>query len=814
MKINDVVRAALEELIDGPMSIDELTRRLAQRGVLDQWGDLDASMLVAQVDDMLLDTDDTWMTTDGVISSLATMFDSVSFSHRVTDLELSRGELDAAPDLAVLDFGVSSTLHLSSGAALSVHFAPDEDSAGENGFYVGPPGWLDHDGPPTAVLTRRGSLVTLDWDSELGPGGREAAALRREFDDDYSPGVAQEITDLVLNALVRDPSLFRRRVVPISELLASVGLSVEGDWVAVAGEDARPPGVIARERRVAAISERFDFDPCCHKAFEAVLAGWYDEVTETLGKDQLRALARNLHHAAVGPAFAAYVLEGGNGSSPLLEKFARRLTGLSGPLSALGHFLLARNFETDDRGLDMERSLRMAVAADPAYEPALVDLAWCHCDRGDATRALALLARVTNIDVEGEVEKLRAYSRPSMLGVGRNDPCPCGSGRKYKVCCLGAPAAIEDRTDWLLHKIAAFALRPGQGDYLRDLLDTAIDAGGEPVERYFEELFPLIGDVASLDEDGLVGFSLARGPLLPEDERALLSSWIPCSPSLYQVNAVTPQVSVEVIDVRRGETFVVSERLGTASIHPGDYLYARVIRVGAIHQFIGEIVAVPLAHRASLLEALDRGTPWDLANWLGGLFARPHIVNTEHEEIVLCRAVLRLSTGSWPDVFLKLDETFGVSPDHHWSETVEVNGESKVRSFLSLEEDSIVLISNSLERFTRTLERLANDVPELEVHTREVPYIHDTETTPVLPPTPHPALAAALAEFVAAKEIEWLDQPVPALSGLTPREAAGDPTRREDLVALLNEFNRRGPAPAGAATFNVDRLRRELGLSK
>ena len=23
--------------------------------------------------------------------------------------------------------------------------------------------------------------------------------------------------------------------------------------------------------------------------------------------------------------------------------------------------------------------------------------------------------------------------------VGRNDPCPCGSGKKYKKCCLGSP---------------------------------------------------------------------------------------------------------------------------------------------------------------------------------------------------------------------------------------------------------------------------------------------------------------------------------------------------------------------------------------
>jgi hypothetical protein len=31
-----------------------------------------------------------------------------------------------------------------------------------------------------------------------------------------------------------------------------------------------------------------------------------------------------------------------------------------------------------------------------------------------------------------------------MSGIGRNDPCPCGSGKKYKKCCLlaaGAPSA-------------------------------------------------------------------------------------------------------------------------------------------------------------------------------------------------------------------------------------------------------------------------------------------------------------------------------------------------------------------------------------
>ena len=34
---------------------------------------------------------------------------------------------------------------------------------------------------------------------------------------------------------------------------------------------------------------------------------------------------------------------------------------------------------------------------------------------------------------------LRAEDAPASDQTGRNDPCPCGSGRKYKKCCLGKP---------------------------------------------------------------------------------------------------------------------------------------------------------------------------------------------------------------------------------------------------------------------------------------------------------------------------------------------------------------------------------------
>jgi len=36
--------------------------------------------------------------------------------------------------------------------------------------------------------------------------------------------------------------------------------------------------------------------------------------------------------------------------------------------------------------------------------------------------------------VEASADKASTYQRPGAK-IGRNDPCPCGSGRKYKKCC-------------------------------------------------------------------------------------------------------------------------------------------------------------------------------------------------------------------------------------------------------------------------------------------------------------------------------------------------------------------------------------------
>jgi uncharacterized protein len=51
---------------------------------------------------------------------------------------------------------------------------------------------------------------------------------------------------------------------------------------------------------------------------------------------------------------------------------------------------------------------------------------------------LAQLSALSNRETSrGESLRPSAVSARHQATTGRNDPCPCGSGRKYKKCCMG-----------------------------------------------------------------------------------------------------------------------------------------------------------------------------------------------------------------------------------------------------------------------------------------------------------------------------------------------------------------------------------------
>jgi hypothetical protein len=122
-----------------------------------------------------------------------------------------------------------------------------------------------------------------------------------------------------------------------------------------------------------------------------------------------------------------------------------------------------------------------------------------------------------------------------MATVGRNDACPCGSGRKYKRCCMGHEAPRAQ----FASELQAHGL-----PLLRELGRFATQRLQKPPETVAAERFPfwqppldrvrtsrLLEYLIFDDRAGSYGRTAAseylaeRGPLLAQEWRSLLQAW-------------------------------------------------------------------------------------------------------------------------------------------------------------------------------------------------------------------------------------------------------------------------------------------------
>jgi hypothetical protein len=182
-----------------------------------------------------------------------------------------------------------------------------------------------------------------------------------------------------------------------------------------------------------------------------------------------------------------------------------------------------------------------------------------------------------------------------MSTVGRNDPCPCGSGKKYKKCCLakagpslGAWTASERAS--ALERLMGFALR---AEFDADRAAAELTFWGKRLEKLteaetreamafeqsrfgFHECFAF--DCRLRGGGTLVERFLERhaGDLRSGElrylERMRLSHLRP-----YEVQAVRPDEGLDLLDLWANKRVRVRERLATRQLVQWDVLAARVI---------------------------------------------------------------------------------------------------------------------------------------------------------------------------------------------------------------------------------------------
>jgi hypothetical protein len=454
--------------------------------------------------------------------------------------------------------------------------------------------------------------------------------------------------------------------------------------------------------------------------------------------------------------------------------------------------------------------------------PAVDRLAWYVGDRGDAARATRLWRTCPRSATIGQdLETIEAVPRPALSGLGRNDPCWCGSGRKHKHCHLGVTeqAPLPDRVGWLCRKAVGYLERIGPTARAA-VSDVANSRALESKSLASVMDDSLVMDLVLTEGGWFDRFLADRSHLLPDDEAMLATAWTTVERTIYEITTTAPGTGLSVRDLRTGDRLDVRERTFSRTARIGMLVCARAVPDGETNQFIGGIFPVAPGTETTLLDLLDERDPHLVASWARDLGRPPELRTRENEPLVECEIV---ATTDYPARLTDhLDDTYDCdTPGQRWTEHHDLDDQSVIRARFHLDGSRLTITTNSNERADRIVRRLNGAAPVKVVsdtHTPSdattvdrtrragLPDLHGLDTGPALTPDDD-----AVAEIQRHFEQRWCDEAVPALGGLTPLQAAADPTRREQLERLLASFDALD-TPPGAITMRTDHRRKALGL--
>jgi hypothetical protein len=196
--------------------------------------------------------------------------------------------------------------------------------------------------------------------------------------------------------------------------------------------------------------------------------------------------------------------------------------------------LLARAAEGSGRSDQARLHTDSCLALAPRLAPAVRDAMEYELCAGNWGRALELASILDGDEVAAPLLASLGQLRepaPGAERAGRNQPCPCGTGRKYKVCCrpkdlAGGTYPLALRAPALYAMLATYARRAQHGQVADRLAAAALGAPHAAL---------LALDLAIFDGGIAKRFLARRGHLLRLDERQLLEDWLARPVDMYEV---------------------------------------------------------------------------------------------------------------------------------------------------------------------------------------------------------------------------------------------------------------------------------------
>lgn len=453
--------------------------------------------------------------------------------------------------------------------------------------------------------------------------------------------------------------------------------------------------------------------------------------------------------------------------------------------------------------------------------------------------------------------------------VSRNDPCPCGSGKKFKKCCGkeggetinddNGAGAVRRSIDWLM-------LHHGEAvqDAILDLMGERLD------EDDAAALNSLDKGIWQMVQVNAFEWLLAEGEIwneseedyLPVSELLLGPDGPPLSPAqgrwieqlatrplrFYEVTETVPGVRMTLCDVMNQDAppVVVSEKSGSLSARVGMKLAARIVEVGDHHELSGAVYPFSNLHIRALKEALQDemdefeelqsesffDTIW--WHWLMQYLRPaplPMLVDT-HSGDLLMFVTDRYRVLDWAALAQAVESQEDIDGDREdgWSRIMECE-DGMIRRRASItpsDEPDMIEVSYRTQHYAdegRTwFEALAGNAVEFVRRDIQDPKVsmmlnaagpaEQPKSPPDLPPE---AMAGIIEATLLRIYARWADEPIPALGNKTPRQAIATAAGLERVKGLLRSYEeneRRQAAEQGRREISLNFLWASLGLRR
>ena len=302
---------------------------------------------------------------------------------------------------------------------------------------------------------------------------------------------------------------------------------------------------------------------------------------------------------------------------------------------------------------------------------------------------------------------------------GRNDPCPCGSGKKYKKCCLAkkdstaevihlnSRRTAEEPVDSLRTKVSRFMERE---DFKVNFPD-AVKLFWQTLE---EELKPppmKQGDMAAITEwcvhdyiqpqygKPIINLFFESNPNLTHDELQILKDWQKTNISVYQITRVKSGHGVYGEDIFTGEKCFIHDISISKVIQQWELLVSRKVWVLNEWQLSAagrhfspwdkeEIYEFIMEHFREYQKTRPKAVITDFLSEHGYLLNHyalnriveqekiPHLTTPEGDDVIICEALFDAID------FDQIVKTLANAPDYQMTGTVEnERGESEKYTF-------------------------------------------------------------------------------------------------------------------------------------